>query len=304
MIDINRSNSLPPTDEIALAEEKGMTLAAFRSSSGQTKSWEEYYQSLLVDPADYWKQHFSGRTLFRYLQSHPDMDHMSGLYRLFYQDRVSLENFWDVNNSKVKLKQEFENSPYDWNDWAVYNRLKTGYVQDSDEHSKPITVLHKTLGAEGQYWTDDGITILSPTTDLTAYCDKTENWNNASYILALTYGGRRVILPGDAEKPAWDSVESNHPTEALSCDILKAAHHGRKSGYSQSAVEVMSPDVVICSVGKKPDVDAYDDYKGHNADVLSTRYNGTITCQIWADGEVSINNSKGDRVASLPILAR
>lgn len=31
----------------------------------------------------------------------------------------------------------------------------------------------------------------------------------------------------------------------------------------------MSPDVVICSVGKKPDVDAYDDYKGHNADVLS-----------------------------------
>ena len=66
----------------------------------------------------------------------------------------------------------------------------------------------------------------------------------------------------------------------------------------------MSPDVVICSVGKKPDVDAYDDYKGHNADVLSTRYNGTITCQIWADGEVSINNSKGDRVASLPILAR
>ena len=89
---------------------------------------------------------------------------------------------------------------------------------------------------------------------------------------------------------------------SLACDILKAAHHGRDSGFYQPAVEAMSPKIVICSVGEKPDTDATDDYNRIANKVLSTRYNGTIQVRIWADGEVWVDDHDGDRLATLPPL--
>jgi competence protein ComEC len=59
---------------------------------------------------------------------------------------------------------------------------------------------------------------------------------------------------------------------------------------------------VICSVGKKPETDASDEYAAHGATVLSTRYHGTITVTMWADGEVWVNDHTGNRIAGLPPL--
>ena len=64
----------------------------------------------------------------------------------------------------------------------------------------------------------------------------------------------------------------------------------------------MSPKIVICSVGEKPDTDATDDYNRIAGKVLSTRYNGTIQVKIWADGEVWVDDHDGDRLATLPPL--
>jgi competence protein ComEC len=89
---------------------------------------------------------------------------------------------------------------------------------------------------------------------------------------------------------------------SLACDILKAAHHGRDSGFHQPAAEAMNPKIVICSVGEKPDTDATDDYNRIADKVLSTRYNGTIRVKIWADGEIWVDDHNGDRLATLPPL--
>ena len=76
-------------------------------------SWEDYYRSLLVDPYDYYQANFAGKEIFRYLQTHPDMDHMSGLYRFFWQERVPPVNFWDVGHAKACEEKDFDSSPYD-----------------------------------------------------------------------------------------------------------------------------------------------------------------------------------------------
>jgi beta-lactamase superfamily II metal-dependent hydrolase len=89
----------------------------------------------------------------------------------------------------------------------------------------------------------------------------------------------------------------------LACDILKAAHHGRKSGFHQEAVETMDPSIVICSVGQKPDTDASSGYAKIADSVLSTRFHGTIKLTMWGDGEVSVKNHKGEPVATLSPLA-
>ncbi len=299
MIDINNSKSLPEGDEVALAASLGISLSQFRMGTFQTKSWEEYYRSLLVDPRDYWNAHFGGRNLFRYIQTHPDLDHMGGLASLFWGEKVPLENFWDYDHAKTMTKTDFGHGRHDWNDWLAYEYLRDGQRADGTTHK----VIKRLRDETGDYWTEDGLTILGPTPNLIEYCDRIGKYNNASYVLRLDYGGRGVILPGDAEKPAWDSIEAHYDTADLTCDILKAAHHGRESGYSKTAVTAMSPSFVICSVGKKPDTDASDEYRSHGAKVLSTRYHGTITVQIWADGEIWITDAAGERLDTLGPLA-
>lgn len=298
MIDINNSQSLPEDDEIALAENKGISLAEFRTGTTFSKSWEDHYQSLLVDPREYWRANFDGRVLFRYFQTHPDMDHMSGLASMFWGEKVPLGNFWDYDHDKAFTESEFDKSRYDWNDWLAYQCLRAGQHGDGTGH----TVMKRLRDESGEYWAADGLTILGPTQELIDYCDRVGKYNNSSFVLRLDYGGRRIILPGDAEKPAWDSIESYYDERELSCDILKAAHHGRESGYSESAVNAMNPDFVIASVGKKPSTDASDEYRSHGATVLSTRYHGTITVQIWANGEIRVDDRDGDRLHALPPL--
>lgn len=299
MIDINNSKALPEDDEVALAEAKGLSLSQFRMGSALSKSWEEYYKGLLVDPREYWRANFGGRVLFRYVQTHPDMDHMSGLASFFWGEQVPLGNFWDYDHAKTFSEAGFDKSRYDWNDWLTYRQLRQGNHGDGTNH----TVIKRLRDEAGDYWTEDGLTILGPTQDLIDYCDRIEKYNNSSFVLRLDYGGRRVILPGDAEKPAWDSIEAECDEADVACDILKAAHHGRESGYSESAVSAMAPDFVICSVGKKPDQDASDEYRRHGAKVLSTRSQGTITVRIWADGEIWIDSSAGERLETIAPLA-
>src|SRR5262249_5235076 len=153
--------------------------------------------------------------------------------------------------------------------------------------------LNLLRGNTGDYWSGDGIEILSPTQDLIIECNKKDSYNNCSYVVKITHAGRTVILPGDAEASAWNSILEDPGPDSIKCDVLKASHHGRESGYHEDAVDAMSPDAVICSVGKKPSTDASDEYASHGATVLSTRYNGTIKMTIWDDGDVWICNHKG-----------
>ncbi|MGA5305931.1 ComEC/Rec2 family competence protein [Nucisporomicrobium flavum] len=303
MIDINNSNTLPEDDVVALAESKGMSTWAFRNqvTLEAKRSWEDYYKSLLVDPAEYFNVHFPGESVFRYVQTHPDLDHMSGLHRFFWQDRIRLVNFWDVAHAKELDEENFKNCPYDYADWVAYLALREGWGPNSDgsldkEHHKVLNLLR---GSSADFWAGDGVEILSPTAELIEACNASDKYNNVSYVLKLTYGGRSVILPGDAEASAWKSILDEPGAGQIACDVLKASHHGRESGYHEEAVDAMSPEVVICSVGKKPSTDASDEYASHGAAVLSTRFHGTIKMTVWGDGDIWIDNHKGDRIYTI-----
>jgi competence protein ComEC len=300
MIDINNSKSLPEDDVIALAERHGVSPLDFRYSRllKGARSWQDYYRSLLVDPFDYYKEHFDGRSIFRYVQTHPDMDHMSGLHRFFWQEEVRLENFWDVDHNKDLKEADFNNSPHSYLDWLVYESLRRGIGPNHSSHK----VIRNLRGATGQYWTDDGIEVFSPTTELIKVCNTKGAYNDCSYVLKISYGSRSVILPGDAEKPAWESMLDNPGADALDGDILKAPHHGRQSGYHAKAAIAMDPEIVVVSVGEKPETDASDEWKALGARVLSTRYNGTIRVQLDFDGEVFVHNHEGREIAHLDPL--
>lgn len=314
MVDINNSKSLPTDDKQALAAARGLTLNEFARPGSYSyyanKSWEDYYKELLIDPYDYYTANFSGRSIFRYVQTHPDMDHMSGLHNFFWANKVPLINFWDVDHAKSKTESDFpEGGKHSYLDWLVYTVLRMGISpkgfnpDDTAKSVKDVTVLNKHRHHTGSYWSDDSIQILSPTPELVRLSNESEKWNDVSYVMRFEFGGRSVILAGDAEQNAWQSMVDDIDASLLDCDVLKAAHHGRKSGYHDEAVGRMNPSAVICSVGKKPTTDAHQEYKNQGAEVFSTRSKGTMVATLWEDGEVWIDGPSGNnRLITLPPL--
>lgn len=312
LIDINNSKSLPDKDKAGLAAARGISTYEFSRPGSYSailnKSWEDYYKDMLVDPYDYYLANFNGQQIFRHIQTHPDMDHMSGLHNFYWNKMIVPINFWDVSHTKSKTADDFpEGGKHAYNDWLVYELLREGYRPNPSNPElllQDVTVINKHRFATGNYWSDDDIQVLSPTPELIENANEAENWNNLSYVLRFEFGGRSIILAGDAEQDAWQSIVDNVHSDLLSCDILKAAHHGRKSGYHDDAVESMDPHIVICSVGKKPDTDAHEDYKSQGAEVFSTRSKGTMVATIWEDGEVWVDGpGENNRLTSLPILS-
>jgi competence protein ComEC len=294
MVDVNNTKSIPDEDRRALFEEAPQWYVELAKASA-TRSWEDYYKDKMVDPFEYHRDKLDGRAVFRYIQTHPDMDHMSGFHQFFKDGSVDLGCMWDTKHTKELDSADFENSGYEEVDWLLYSLRRLG----RGPYGTDFSTLNIEPGSQNNYWQQDGITILSPTETLVKACDIAEDWNNMSYVLRIDHAGRSVILPGDACAVAWDSILANWPVGALDCDVLKAAHHGRKSGFHDEAVDAMDPSVVICSVGKKPDTDASAKYAAKGADVFSTRYHGTITVTIWDDGDIWVRNDGGGNLATI-----
>ncbi len=298
IIDINNSPGLDESTEDDLAAEFGLNQLQYRlmkmrseipySLGIMLKSLEDR----LVDPAKYLAQYYPGRSVFRFILTHPDMDHMSGLYRLFspHQDDIALSNFWDTDNEKSMSENDFQGSGSKgmWDDWQEYVRLR-----DPDEAH---TVLNNYRNQGGHFWSEDGMSILSPTSELVEQANRSESWNQLSYVLTVEYAGRRVVLGGDADIAAWADIHSHYGDLGLKADILKASHHGRDSGYHQPSVKAIDPVFTVVSVGKKPETDASNKYRHYSDKAVSTRFHGSIRAQILDNGEIWLYDWNNDRI--------
>ncbi len=223
------------------------------------------YNIPLSNPIEFMAQQ-NYNHIFRYIQTHPDLDHMRGLTALRGAG-YTITNFWDTTHSK---QPDFI-SQSDKENWEQYQFLRSG---------TDCKVLKLYRGSQNNYYAQDGIEILAPTPELIKLANQKNNWNNLSYVIRLTYRGIRIIFGGDAEEDVWKSI-INHYGDDLRCHVLKASHHGRDSGYYQEAVKLMSPKYTIVSVGKKPSTDASNKYRHYTSDsVWSTRWKGDITLQI------------------------
>ena len=75
----------------------------------------------LTNPVEY-LSNLGLKNVFRFILTHPDMDHMDGLKAL--SDYASISNFWD--SGVRKDKPDFGGSPYHEEDWDQYIKLVNG----------------------------------------------------------------------------------------------------------------------------------------------------------------------------------
>ncbi|MGH2467179.1 MAG: ComEC/Rec2 family competence protein, partial [Candidatus Limnocylindrales bacterium] len=107
--------------------------------------------------------------------------------------------------------------------------------------------------------------------------------NDASIVIDLRFGARRVLLTGDAE----DDVDPQLLADGLGTapvDVLKVAHHGSRTATSAALLAALRPAVAIISVG------AHNLY-GHPAPETLARLEavGARTYRTDRDGTVEVS---------------
>lgn len=234
---------------------------------------------ILTNPIEYFLSKFPNQSLFRFILTHPDMDHLSGLNQL--TEKVSIANFWDTNHNKTFSDEDWEGSPYDKKDWEKYLTLR------KSTSDPKVLQLYRDATSEC-CWTQDGISILSPSLSLVKLANGNEEYNHLSYVLRIEYAGVTVILGGDASKEAWDEIYKHYKYEFLKADLFLAPHHGSANNIHKDAFNTIAPYYVIVSVAEGVDYDYSYYSKLAKKKVLSTKYYGTMRIEIKDDGNYTI----------------
>jgi len=102
--------------------------------------------------------------------------------------------------------------------------------------------------------------------------------NDFSLVFLLEYGGRKILLMGDADSQVQDDISQVNSLTAV--DILKLPHHGSKTGMAEKFLEHIRPKEAVISVGKNsyghPAQETLDLLKKFNVMVRRTDIEGDI----------------------------
>ncbi len=261
---------------------------------------EDYARKYLNDPVDYFKSEIANgdEEVWRFISTHPDMDHLSGLKRL--DDEVGFQILWDTFHNKTLSRDDEWPTRFNPEDWERYEAIRNGETNHKN--------IHPTRGTKVSYWKRDDIEILHPSPQFIIQKNQeksdqsTPDYNNLSYVLKLNTSAGGVLLSGDVKKEGWKDILEYCKDDLSDIRVLKAPHHGRKSSFYRPAIEAIDPDYVINSVGKKPDNDAIADYRrvcGKNTEIFSTRQYGRVKA-IVEDDKLKVDLEVPDGIFDLP----
>lgn len=252
-------------------------VSIFESASGNHRQ-----KDYPVNPVQYFKD-FGVDTIFRFILTHPDMDHMDGMSSLF--DSFSVLNFWDTKNTKA-MDSNSDWGRYDKKDWDFYQKIRKSKASPK--------VLNLLAGSKGAYYNEtedgksgaDGLYILAPTKDLVDEANETKEYNDCSYVILYRVKGKKIIFSGDSAEKTWDYILENHKDEVSDVDVLIAPHHGRKTGGNRDYLDVLKPKLTLFGNAKSQ----YLDYNAWNNRGLEHITNNQANCIILdADSENGID---------------
>lgn len=238
-----------------------------------------------TNPVEYIKR-WRISSIFRYIQTHPDMDHMDGLKNL--ADSKPILNFWDTENTKEQSFDEHGNcGRYKKEDWDCYQRLR----KSAD---KPKSLVYYD-GSVAKYFAeddtgvlaDDFLKILSPTKELIKEANTAGDWNDSSYVILYCIQGRKILFCGDAGMDTITHLIEKHNADISDLDVLIAPHHGRDSDKDFSFLDVMKPKLTLVG-NAKCDHLAYDKWDSRGLMHIQNNQGGNILIDIYNNGEMHV----------------
>lgn len=150
-------------------------------------------------------------------------------------------------------------------------------------------------------WGDAELEILWPPPDLERESGCAMRDNDASLVLRVAYGGRRVLLTGDIERPAEEALlMDDHRRDLpalrapdLFADVLKSPHHGSRSSSTDALLDAVSPRYALVSGlpgrGHMPPHDSVlERYAQRNIETCVTGESGALRMTIARDGRLTV----------------
>ncbi len=247
---------------------------------------------------EYYKSNFKDsngniRSIFRYICTHPHQDHICGIKKIFEDSGININNFWDIDHEFEP--EEFQDDEHK-EDWNKYKEIRK-------EDSEYTVIRTKREDKPSKYWDDeeDRIEVLSPSEKLIEKAHNKEDGtkrkahevdlNNMPYVLLMRVNKLKVVFASDAEDKCWEDILDNCSVKLGNIDLLKAAHHGRLSGFQEKAVKKMNPKYIVFSMSNETDDEhgAEEDYKNSvlEAEIIRTN-DGTVVAKLGFDGKIEI----------------
>lgn len=163
------------------------------------------------------------KRLYAAVATHPHADHIGGMAQVI--EAFPVENFY--------MGPETANT-------AVYSKLLDAL------ETRRIRPLIPEDGDELLFSSGAALTFLGPADDVS-----TTTLNDRSIICRFQAGSQSVLLMGDAEAAAEQSLMRHHPL--LSCDILKVGHHGAATSTAADFLSAVHPSAAVISCGADND---------------------------------------------------
>lgn len=197
-----------------------------------------------------------GRTRVDYvLATHAHADHMSGL--------VDVVRNLDVGQAVVGHAPTAE---------AEFEQFRNAVAR----RNVPFSMLKA-----GEHFDIDGvgIDVLWPRP---AQGPPVTSGNDDSIVLRLVYGSISIMLAGDIERNAEDSLVAAGVN--LKADVLKVPHHGSRTSSTEAFVDAVNPGYAVISVGERsrfghPHASVVERYKARGAKLLQTGRDGMVTVE-------------------------
>lgn len=214
------------------------------------------------------------RSIWRFVLTHPDMDHMDGFSLL--REHIPITCFWDTGARKEK--PSFDGAHYSEDDWDDYVRVRDGLTNTQSllVRASDVFPFANKKGENGE--NSDGISILAPSKELVRLANESEDHNDASYVLLYQTAGHKILFAGDAHDETWGHVLEEYPDVVANCSVLLAPHHGRKSGRSYEFLDVVNPRFTLFGCASSEHL-AYDAWRYRELEFLTQNQVGNMVIE-------------------------
>jgi competence protein ComEC len=141
----------------------------------------------------------------------------------------------------------------------------------------------------GEQWQWDGVSFRF----IYPYSDTLHLGNDSSCVLRIDAGQDRVLIPGDIEKFAEQTMVEREP-DALRATVLIAPHHGSHTSSTPGFVNAVYPRYVWYAVGYRnryhfPHVDVIERYRELNTEEFDSVNAGAISLIIGGLNSIDQN---------------
>lgn len=167
--------------------------------------------------------------------THPDMDHYGGCIDVMKRFEIKHIVYSGYEKDGSGLYDSF------WR--TLQDELADGaeYMRQDHLQSRQIG------GVEIDMLYPDHDVGVSPGIPGVSSSDES---NNTSVIMRISYGGKRVLFTGDMGEDLETYLLRTRPN-ALDADILKVGHHGSAGSTSKEFLDAVTPAEAVISVGKE-----------------------------------------------------